>query len=66
MERISPPSITLAIPAYKTPSTLLRRCLDCAVKQKYKNLEILVSDQSPDDEVKKVVEECQAVDKRVK
>ncbi len=45
---------------------MLRRCLDCAVKQTCKNLEILVSDQSPDDEVKKVVEEYQAVDKRVK
>lgn len=57
--------VSIGIPAYKRPDPL-RRILKIACEQTYRNLEIIVSDDaSPDDRVKKIVQEYAAGDSRI-
>lgn len=48
------PLISICIPAYKQPA-LLQRCLDSISMQTYKNIEIIISDDSDNDSVAEVV-----------
>lgn len=42
-------SISIIIPVYKVPESYLRRCIESAINQTYKNIEIvIVDDESPD------------------
>lgn len=38
------PLVSIIIPVYNTPEDLLRRCLDSAAKQTYKNIEVIIVD----------------------
>ena len=49
------PLISICIPAYKKPEFVLR-CLQSIVKQTYKQIEIIISDDSPDETIKEVAE----------
>ena len=48
------PFISICIPAYKRPG-LLKKLLDSVGEQTYKNFEIIINDNSPDDSVEKLV-----------
>lgn len=48
------PSVSICIPAYKQ-TDLLRRTLESIKKQNFSDYEILVSDDSPDDSVEKLI-----------
>lgn len=42
-------SISIIVPIYKVPETLLRKCIESLINQTFKNIEIiLVDDESPD------------------
>lgn len=59
-------TITVGVASYDRPE-LLRRAIESAVSQTYKNLEILISDNgSPDPEVRKVIEEFARSDARIR
>lgn len=59
-------TITVGVASYNRPE-LLRRAIQSAVSQTYKNLEILISDNgSPDPEVRKVIEEFARSDARIR
>lgn len=59
------PLVSVGIPTYNRPEGI-RRTLECITQQTYENLEIIVSDNcSPNEEVKKVVEEFMLKDKRI-
>jgi glycosyltransferase involved in cell wall biosynthesis len=47
------PLVSICIPAYKQPA-LLQRCLDSIAVQTYKNIEIIISDDSDDDSIAKI------------
>ena len=47
------PKVSICIPVYKQPN-LLRRLLDSVLAQTYKDYEIIVTDDSPDEAVKEV------------
>ncbi|MBL7921772.1 MAG: glycosyltransferase family 2 protein [Bacteroidia bacterium] len=47
--------VSICIPAYKQP-LLLKKAIDSVLMQTYTNYEIIVSDDTPDDSVKKIVE----------
>lgn len=58
--------ITVGVASYNRPE-LLRRAIQSAVSQTYKNLEILISDNgSPDPEVSKTIEEFARADTRIR
>ncbi len=60
------PVVSVGIPTYNRPEWL-HRTLECIVKQTYKNLEIIISDNcSPDNGVQKVVSELMQNDSRIK
>ncbi len=44
------PLISICIPAYKKPHYVVR-CLESILKQDYKNVEVIISDDSPDEEI---------------
>ncbi|WP_167632352.1 glycosyltransferase family 2 protein [Mariprofundus ferrooxydans] len=61
----SHPLVSVGMPVYNRPEGL-RRSLQCLVGQTYRNIEIIVSDNcSPDDGVKRVVEEFMMQDERI-
>lgn len=47
--------VSICIPAYKQP-LLLKKAIDSVLMQTYTNYEVIVSDDTPDDSVKKIVE----------
>lgn len=49
------PLISIVIPAYKKPQYVVR-CLDSIVKQDYKRLEVIISDDSPDEDIKEAIQ----------
>lgn len=58
--------VTVGVASYNRPE-LLRRAIQSAVSQTYKNLEILISDNgSPNPEVRKVIEEFARSDTRIR
>lgn len=56
------PLVTIAIPAYK--SKYIKIAIDSAIKQTYKNIEIIIVDDSPTDTIKDIVKEFN--DSRIK
>lgn len=60
----STPLVSICIPAYKNP-VLLERCIKSALEQTYSNFEIIVTDDSPDDQVEQVLKKFD-FDSRVK
>ncbi|MFH5885735.1 glycosyltransferase [Halalkalibaculum sp. DA3122] len=55
MNKYSKPFITIAIPTYNRADKYLRQTLECATRQNYENIEILVSDNCSTDETPEVV-----------
>lgn len=49
------PLVSICIPAYKKPQYVVR-VLDSVRKQDYKNVEIIISDDSPDEDTKQAIE----------
>jgi glycosyltransferase involved in cell wall biosynthesis len=49
------PLVSICIPAYRQPE-LLERCLTSVLAQTYKRVEVLITDDSPEEDVKIVVE----------
>lgn len=47
------PAISICIPAYRQPR-LLQRCLESIQQQHFKDIEVVITDDSPDDSVKQV------------
>jgi glycosyltransferase involved in cell wall biosynthesis len=50
---MSEPLVSICIPAYKKPE-FITRCLNSIITQDYKNVEIIISDDSPDQTIKAV------------
>lgn len=48
------PLISICIPAYKKPQYVIR-CLESVLKQDYKNVEVIISDDSPDEDIKEAI-----------
>ena len=48
---MSEPLISICIPAYKKPEFVLR-AIQSVLKQSYKNVEIIISDDSPNEDIK--------------
>ncbi|MTE24973.1 glycosyltransferase, partial [Microbacterium sp. ZXX196] len=42
--------ISICIPAYKNPK-LLKRCLNTVLEQTYSNIEVIITDDSPNEDV---------------
>jgi len=58
------PCITTVIPTYRRPA-LLRRAIQSALSQTYRNIRVLVSDNASGDETAQVVEELSQKDPRI-
>jgi glycosyltransferase involved in cell wall biosynthesis len=56
------PKVSICIPAYCEPD-LLRRSLQSVFAQTFENYEVIITDDSPDDSVERVVREFQPVSK---
>jgi glycosyltransferase involved in cell wall biosynthesis len=52
--------ISVCIPAYKN-AAFLKRCLDSLVSQTFKDVEVILSDDSPDDSVQQIADEYKTV-----
>jgi glycosyltransferase involved in cell wall biosynthesis len=48
------PLVSICIPAYKKPQYVVR-CLESIIKQDYKHVEIVISDDSPDEDIKEAI-----------
>lgn len=58
---------SIIIPTYNTEEKYLRDCIDSILSQSFSNFEVCIADDcSPDDNVRKVLSEYEAVDNRVK
>lgn len=63
----STPLISILLPAYETPETLLRRCLDSLLDQVYRQWEVCaVDDASASPRVSRLLGEYAARDKRIR
>jgi O-antigen biosynthesis protein len=61
------PLISIVMPTFNTPEALLRRCIQSVRKQAYPYWELCIADDaSPDDRVREVLRECEALDRRIK
>lgn len=49
------PLISICIPAYKKPQYVVR-CLESILKQDYKSVEVIISDDSPDEDIKEAIQ----------
>jgi len=49
------PLVTIAIPTYNRANGYLRQAIDCSVKQTYRNIEIIISDNCSTDNTEEVV-----------
>lgn len=58
------PLVSIAIPAYNP--TYFRQCLESAVNQTYRNLEIIISDDCPSDNIQRITSEFAEYDNRIK
>jgi len=52
---MSQPLISICIPAYKKPQYVVR-CLESIIKQDYPHREVIISDDSPDEDIKQAVQ----------
>jgi glycosyltransferase involved in cell wall biosynthesis len=53
------PHISICIPAYKKPEFVVR-CLQSITQQSYKDVEVVISDDSPDEDIKVAIEPFRA------
>lgn len=58
------PKVSILIPAYR--AEFLRAAIESATQQKYPELEIVVCDDCPTQEVREIVERCQKGDTRIR
>jgi len=58
------PLVSILIPAYNPK--YFRICLESAINQSYKNIEIIICDDCPTDQLGRIVEEYSCHDKRIK
>lgn len=58
--------VSVIVPVYNTPFTLLSRCLKSIVTQAYRNMEVLIVDDGSADAYKKEIAEACSVDARIK
>ena len=49
------PLISICIPAYKKPQFVVR-CLESILQQTYKHVEVIISDDSPDEDIKLAIQ----------
>jgi glycosyltransferase involved in cell wall biosynthesis len=49
------PLVSICIPAYQKPQYVVR-CLESIIKQDYKHVEVVISDDSPDEDIKQAIE----------
>jgi glycosyltransferase involved in cell wall biosynthesis len=61
---IDSPLVSILIPAYR--SRYFGQALKCALDQTYSNAEIVISDDSPDEDIRRLVDEIGKDDKRIK
>src|SRR6185503_4160236 len=52
---MSEPLISICIPSYKKPRYVVR-CLESIIKQDYKFVEVIISDDSPGEDIKQAIE----------
>jgi len=57
--------VTIMIPTYNQPQ-YIEQCIDSVLKQSYPNLEIIISDDSTNNETEKIIKEKYLCDKRIK
>ena len=61
------PLISLVMPTYNTDPMFLQECIDSVRAQIYENWELcIVDDASPDGEVRRIIKEYAAIDRRIK
>lgn len=61
------PVISVIIPVYNTPENYLRACIDSVIAQSYPNWELCIADDnSPNIQVRKILEEYQNKDQRIR
>jgi glycosyltransferase involved in cell wall biosynthesis len=49
------PLISIGIPAYKKPQ-YVARCLESIIQQDYKNVQVIISDDSPGEDIKQIIQ----------
>ena len=49
------PLVSICIPAYKKPAYVVR-CIESVLMQTYKQVEVIISDDSPDEDIKTAIE----------
>ena len=59
------PSLSLVVPAYRTPHQYLREMIDSVLAQTYQNWELCIADGSENDELTDILKEYAAKDKRI-
>ena len=60
------PVISVLVPVYETPENFLRQMLESVLNQSYEKLELCITDGSPSDRVRRVVEEYALQDSRIR
>jgi len=55
MEHTTAPLVTIAIPTYNRASGYLRNAIECALKQTYPNIELVISDNCSSDNTEEIV-----------
>ena len=59
-------SVSIIIPVYKVPEKYLRRCIESAINQTYKNIEIIIIDDESPDNCGIICDEYANEDNRIK
>lgn len=62
----SMPTISIVVPAYRTPEKFLREMIDSVRGQSYENWELCIGDGSADESIAPILEEYARGDKRIK
>ena len=55
MEHSTYPLVTIAIPTYNRANGYLKNAIECALKQTYRNIEVVISDNCSSDNTEEVV-----------
>ena len=55
MEHVKYPLVTIAIPTYNRANGYLRNAIECALKQTYRNIEVIISDNCSSDNTEEIV-----------
>lgn len=60
------PKISIVVPAYQTPEKFLKELIESVRQQTYSNWELCITDGSPDEKVKEIVQKFQQQDERIR